>query len=98
MKNPRSWVRRYGLTILAVALTFFLAYIFRRMGLRFDVSWLFICVLVVTSWYGGREPGLVAAILFLLVASAFSHPAFTFASLFRQFNVLGLMVLLVVLT
>jgi PAS domain S-box-containing protein len=95
---PRSPVWRYGVALLAFALPLVLSSLLRRWHLNFDSTWLLIIALIAVSWYAGRGPGLLFALLFALTLSYYSPPAYKLKFNLASFNRLILFTALAVMT
>lgn len=73
-KKIKATAFRYGIGIGTFALTMLIASILRYFSISIDLSILVIGALICTAWYGGRGPGVLAAILFELVYMILSQP------------------------
>lgn len=62
MKNPRSHWHRYGVALLTVIIAVLLTIAFQPI-LRYSPTPLFFAAVMVSSWYGGFRPGLLATVL-----------------------------------
>ena len=65
---------RYGISVGAFVLTMVVAAILRHFSISIDLSLLVIAALICSAWYGGRGPGITAAILFELAYMLLSKP------------------------
>jgi PAS domain S-box-containing protein len=73
MKEIRSAMLRYGLALGSFALILLLSYVLRRFfSINLDVTPLIILLMIASTWYGGRGPGLLVAIAFEIVLDYFS--------------------------
>src|SRR4051812_39673839 len=70
----RALVLTYGVAILAVSLILALAPVLIRHSTSLDLTLILIFVLLVTTWIGGKGPGLAAAAGFELVTIAYIRP------------------------
>jgi PAS domain-containing protein len=78
MKKIRSIGLRYGIAIVAFATPILIAYgLSHFWKIRFDSTFLLVLVLIGSSWFGGRGPGLTVAILMVLAYNLLPPPAFT---------------------
>ena len=92
-------VRRYGIALLAVVVPLLISTLLRRAGTPLNPTWLILAALVIAAWYGGRGPGLLAALLFALIINYFSSPPrFSLKYNFVEINRLGVLALLAWLT
>ena len=100
MKELRSSALRYGLGLVSFAVTLFIALVLRYYSINVNLTILVVVVLLGTTWYGGRGPGLMLAVL-LEVATILLTPAVAGTStarlIFAYFNLLVLLVTLVLL-
>ncbi len=100
MKKIRSTAMRYGLGLGSFAVTLFIALVLRYYSINVNLTILVVVVLLGTTWYGGRGPGLLLAVL-LEVATIMLTPAVPQTStgrlVFAYFNLLVLLVTLVLL-
>lgn len=100
MKQIRSAALRYGLALGSFAITLFIALVLRHYSININLTILVVVVLLGTTWYGGRGPGLLLAVL-LEVATIILTPATAQTStgrfIFAYFNLLVLLVTLVLL-
>jgi len=72
--HPQSWQWRYGVACCIVLVAFLLRlFIFGGLNNRLPFGFFLLGVMIV-AWYGGLGPGLFAAALGLLLASAFFLP------------------------
>src|SRR5262249_22240069 len=100
MKTARSAVVRYGLGLVPFAAILSISLLFRYYSIRLDLSLLVIVVLISATWYGGRGPGLVVGILFvistyLMAAPSSASPARLIIAYFNIAVVIGILVFLV---
>jgi PAS domain S-box-containing protein len=65
---------RYGISIGTFLLTMLIAAILRHFSISIDLSILVIGALICSAWFGGRGPGVTAAILFEMVYMILSQP------------------------
>ncbi len=84
----RSWLKRYGVAILTVLLALLLT---RSLWLLHQLSAypLFFAAVMVSSWYGGLESGLLATVLSALICAYFFLPPF-YSLAVIGFNTIGL--------
>ncbi|WP_026736302.1 ATP-binding response regulator [Fischerella sp. PCC 9605] len=87
-KLTRSLIKRYGVAILTVLLALLLTQSLWLLH-RFSAYPLFFAAVMVSSWYGGLEPGLLATVLSALAcAYFFLPPLYSLAVI--GFNTIGL--------
>ncbi len=100
MKDIRSTTLRYGLALGSFAITLFIALVLRHFSININLTILIVVVLLGTTWYGGRGPGLLLAFL-LEAATIILTPAAAQTStgrlIFAYLNLLVLLVTLVLL-
>lgn len=72
--NRRSLVYRYGLAVGLVLAPLLLTLVVRRLGITLNPTWPILICLLLTSWYAGRGPCLLAAFLFALTLDYFFTP------------------------
>ena len=95
-KKVRSVALRYGLPLVAFALTLLLSFgLTRLFAFSLDLTTLIIALMIASAWYGGRGPGLLVAILFELTMDYFSTAPFSAKFAFIVINRLALFVSLV---
>ena len=63
-KRLKTTVFRYGIGVGAFALTMFVAGILRYLAISIDLTIIVVGALICAAWYGGRDPGVLVAILF----------------------------------
>src|SRR6266404_4324368 len=99
MNRIKTTAFRYGISIGAFVLTMLIAAILRRFSISIDLSILVIGALMCSAWFGGRGPGVTAAILFELVYMILSQPrpATWAAMVLVEFNRMVLFLVLVLL-
>jgi len=99
MNRIKTTAFRYGISIGAFVLTMLIAAILRRFSISIDLSILVIGALMCSAWFGGRGPGVTAAILFELVYMILSQPrpATWAAMVLVEFNQMVLFLVLVLL-
>ncbi|MCM3869111.1 MAG: ATP-binding protein [Pyrinomonadaceae bacterium] len=66
-----SFILRYGLAVSSVAAALFITYLLRPDAL---VSPIFFLAIILSAWFGGIGPGLVAALLATMAIAYFLHP------------------------
>jgi PAS domain S-box-containing protein len=99
-KTVKSAILRYGLGVLSFALTISISLLLRHYSIRIELTLLVIFVLIGTTWYGGRGPGLLVVALFLLATVIVSSPSPQTSIgklIFAYFNIVVLFITLVVL-
>lgn len=100
-KRNKSFLWRYGLALGGCFLTILISFIFTSYSIRINLTILVIVALIIPSWYGGRGPGLMTAIIFELVTiiARPTPPENTSVGqyIFAHFSALSLMVILVLL-
>ena len=65
---------RYGLALVSVAAALGLAHTFLYFHLPLPFTAFALCAIALTFWYGGTKPGILAALLSMLVRSFFFEP------------------------
>ncbi|MBW4504589.1 MAG: PAS domain S-box protein [Scytonema hyalinum WJT4-NPBG1] len=70
LKLTRSRLQRYGVAIITVLLALLLTWLLWPLQ-KLSIYPLFFAAVVVSSWYGGMEPGLVATVLSALACAYF---------------------------
>jgi len=100
VRNVRSALLRYGLAIVLFVVIIGAAILLEYLSLKINMSLPVVLGLVIATWYGGRGPGLVLAVLVQIVA-IFSNgvaPDSTVAlTAFGHFSVFALLALVVFL-
>jgi PAS domain S-box-containing protein len=66
-KRIRSVALRYGLGLGSVAITIFISIVLSNYSIKLNLTILVIVALIVPTWYGGKGPGLLVAVLFEVV-------------------------------
>jgi diguanylate cyclase (GGDEF)-like protein/PAS domain S-box-containing protein len=61
LSPQRSFLRRYGVTLLSFAAIVFISAALAANGVRINLSLLIVAGLLLPAWYGGRGPGLLMA-------------------------------------
>ena len=99
MKQIRSAALRYGLALGSFAITLSIALVLRHFSININLTILVVVVLLGTTWYGGRGPGLLLALLLEVATIILTPPAQTSTArlIFAYFNLLVLLVTLVLL-
>ncbi|WP_315787972.1 ATP-binding response regulator [Fischerella sp. JS2] len=87
-KLTRSLIKRYGVAILTVLLALLLTQSLWLLH-RFSAYPLFFAAVMVSSWYGGLEPGLLATVLSALACAYFFLAPFSSLTVIG-FNTIGL--------
>jgi C4-dicarboxylate-specific signal transduction histidine kinase len=78
--SGKAWIarpsvaKRYGLALISVAIALVLAYLFLYFHLPQPFTALALSAIAITFWYGGSTPGILAAVLSLLVRNYFFEP------------------------
>ncbi|AFY45908.1 PAS domain S-box protein [Nostoc sp. PCC 7107] len=72
-KIQRSYLQRYYVSVLSVLIALLLGLMLDSL-LKLEVSPLFFAAVVLSSWYGGLAPGLLATVLAVLVNNYFFIP------------------------
>jgi C4-dicarboxylate-specific signal transduction histidine kinase len=78
--SGKAWIARpsvatrYGLALLSVAIALVVAYLFLHFHLPQPFTALALSAIAITFWYGGSVPGILAAVLSLLVRNYFFEP------------------------
>ena len=78
--SGKAWIARpsvavrYGLALISVAAALVLAYLFLYFHLPQPFTALALSAIAITFWYGGSMPGILAALLSLLVRNYFFEP------------------------
>lgn len=72
-RAARSTILRYGFALLTVALALLLSLLLRLMGAS-SVALLFIPAVMVSTWYCGMKPGLLATVISVLAIDYFLLP------------------------
>lgn len=91
----RSFLFRYGLAILLVIAPLLLTLVVRRAGLTLNPTWPVLISFLLISWYAGRGPCLLAAVLFELVLNLFfSQPLLVFKVNMAEINRLLILLIL----
>ena len=92
-------VRRYVIGLVSFAIPLLIAIVFQHLSVKLDLSLLIVAALIVATWYGGRGPGFMVAILMLAAALAFRTQPIPIPKLIllvaNQMAVLSVLVLLV---
>jgi hypothetical protein len=65
---------RYGLAFVSVAAAFGLAHIFLYFDLPQPFTAFALCAIALAFWYGGNKPGILAALLSMVVRGYFFDP------------------------
>lgn len=87
---------RYGLAVVSVAAALFIT---RALEYYTDITPLFYAAIIVTAWYGGRGPGLVAVVLATVALDYyFIPPLYTLSPNLKQVSFLLVFGLLAILT
>jgi PAS domain S-box-containing protein len=79
-ERTTSVTLRYGLALVSVAAALGLAHIFLHFHLPQPFTAFALCAIALTFWYGGTKPGILAALLSMLVRSYFFDPETNFLS------------------
>src|SRR5580704_8740334 len=79
-ERTTSVTLRYGLALVSVAAALGLAHIFLHFHLPQPFTAFALCAIALTFWYGGSKPGILAALLSMLVRSYFFDPETNFLS------------------
>jgi PAS domain S-box-containing protein len=98
-KGKWSFWLRYGLALLAFGLTVALSIALNRYEIKLNLTIPIVLALVVTSWYGGRGPGLLLGVLFQVTTILYTTvpPGALPQMIFLWFSVFSLYVFLAVL-
>jgi signal transduction histidine kinase/ActR/RegA family two-component response regulator len=94
----RALLSRYGGALLAFVLPLAFSYLLGRWHLNFDPTWLLIILLIIVSWFAGRGPGLLFALLLALLLSFYSPPPFKLKYDLASLNRLALFTALALMT
>jgi two-component system cell cycle sensor histidine kinase/response regulator CckA len=98
--KPRSLVFRYGLAVVAVGVILGVSLLLQQFEVRLNLTLLVFFGLVVVTWYAGRGPGILLAVLVQIVVLLL-QPLPTDDSLpralFAHFSVFALLVFMVLL-
>lgn len=99
-KGIRSILLRYGLAVGLFAITLGISLLLSHFEIKINLTILLVTVLVATSWYGGRGPGILLSIL-VLATALFRAPITPDASIakavFAYLSILSLLVFIVLL-
>ncbi len=99
-KTVRSIAMRYGLALASFVLTLFIALVLRYYSIRISLAIPIILVLIGTTWYGGKGPGLMVAILLEIATILLASPSPETSlarTIFGYFNVMVLLITMVLL-
>jgi PAS domain S-box-containing protein len=95
----KSLLLGYGLGLASFVVTFGIALLLRRFQVRVDLSLLAMAALFVASWYGGRGPGFLVAVLLIAATVGLARTPLTPGQLVgfvvNESIILGILVLLV---
>jgi PAS domain S-box-containing protein len=97
-RMPRSLLTRYGGALLAFVLPLAFSYLLGRWHINFDPTWALLILLIIVSWFAGRGPGLLFALLLALLLSFYSPPPFKLKYDLASFNRLALFTALAMMT
>jgi len=80
LRSPTPAFLRYGLAFVSVAAALGLAYLFQHFHLPQPFAAFALSAIAITFWYGGTKPGILAAVLSLLVRNYLFDPGTNTAS------------------
>jgi PAS domain S-box-containing protein len=70
--SQRPWLARYGLALAIYAATIGLSLLLRHFEIRLNLTIPVMLALAAASWFGGRGPGLLVGVLFLITTVIFA--------------------------
>ena len=68
LPDRKSFLFRYGIAILAIAILLLLSFGLRSLGIQLNLTAPIVIAIVAVSWFGGRGPGIVVSIVIVGIA------------------------------
>lgn len=99
LPDRKSFLFRYGIAVLAIAVLLLLSATLRSLGVQLNLTAPIVIAIVAVSWFGGRGPGILVSVVIVgiaMVSRMATEPA-TGAFFFEFASVMALMIFVVLL-
>lgn len=101
IRGKRSALRRYGLALGLCAITIAVSALLSNNSIRLNLTILIVLAVIIPTWYGGKGPGLLVAVIFeatTILSRPIPPPNLSIGQfLFEHFSIISFFVFLVLL-